>query len=281
MFKSLVEALSEKEIIMGSELHPGYAKLLQEIRKRLSRHYNNIIIVDGDVGTGKSTLCLDLAWRLDPVYRYYPEVAAKYFVCYSSRELVDIINFLVVAGKEGEVFRGRWIIGEEMEKDSNLAIGAVRELLDKFDAIRQWQINFVLNLPLATRISQLKYELANFAVFTFARSTKKRVVYARWRMRYRDETQVAFVHPAYIWHKKYVDQRAEEVPGMFMKVPYCDAKLWEAYQREKQGWFEQSTVDSVLRIRRLAMSGRHLSSYFARPWFKRLEDYVLSVQENV
>jgi len=243
----------------------SYDFLVSEIKKRLARGKNVIIVVDGDTGSGKSTLCLRLAADLDQYWINEPLAAAKNLVVFSAAEFLSIVHFLLRGGEEW--FRHRFIVFEEAGAGMRIgAAGAVQESKKVLEVFRQWQISVIFNVPDREIIRDVLYEHAHHVIWCRDVNFSERVTIARWKQRYRSESKIAFVNP-YLLREGIVYSR---VPGALLRVSWAPSEIWEPYQREKEHFFELLTERSLKRIKRLSKVRGDLSEAIAREQFENL-----------
>ena len=225
--KNMIEAIELLNIDRKRKTKRGYQRLIWEAKKRQRKGKDVIIIVDGERGDGKSTLSMRIAYDLDKVWQRKPEFATSYLEIYSSAEFQVLVNYLME--HEGdEFYRGRYVVFEESGVGASRALrsaAAVQELFHMLDIMREYQINIILNVPLASEIEDLKFRYAHFHVFTMGVDQKKMFVRASLKKRVRTENQVAFVNPLLVDYK-VID---EHYPGMFIKVDFCPPYHWALY----------------------------------------------------
>lgn len=226
----------------------GYELFLRSLKERLSRGKNNVIIVDGDTGSGKSSVCISVAKMM------YPAFNPRIHVVFSAREFMQVLGHLLDRDQESQNYRGAFIVLEEAETSSEGSVGAVQEFRKTLDVFRQWQVSVLINLPSRDRVSGLQYEVATHLIWTRDVDEGRRVVKAYWRRRYRSETRIWFAHP-----------RDPNISmGARMEVPWVDKETWEAYQREKHKFFNILREMSMRRIERLAVRTGDISAYLSR-----------------
>ena len=166
-----------------TERRNAYQLLLNDIKRRLARGKNAIIVVDGDTGSGKSTLCMRIAWDIDPLWREDPETAARGLIIFSAAEFTALVGYLLQGGEEW--YRGRFIVFEEAGAGASQALAssaAVQELGHQLDVFRQWQINIIFNMPSRDEIRSLVYRHAHYVIWCRDINERERVVIARWKL---------------------------------------------------------------------------------------------------
>ena len=250
----------------------AYELLLRDIQNRLKRGKNAIIVVDGDTGSGKSTLCMRIAWDMDPLWREDPETAARGLIIFSAAEFTALVGYLLQGGEEW--YRGRFIVFEEAGAGASQALAssaAVQELGHQLDVFRQWQINIIFNMPDRSEIRSLVYRHAHYVIWCRDIDEKSRTVIARWKKRFRTENRIAFVNP-YLARANILDTRA---PGALMRVPWAPSEIWEHYQYEKRRFFEELNKRSLMRIVRLSRVRGDLSVSTMRSQFVEMAKLVV------
>jgi len=250
----------------------AYELLLRDIANRLRRGKNAIIVVDGDTGSGKSSLCMRLSWDCDSFWRHDPETASRGLILFSAAEFTALVGYLLQGGEEW--YRKRFTVFEEAGAGASQALAssaAVQELGHQLDVFRQWQINVVFNMPDRSEIRSLVYRHAHYVIWCKDVNEKERVVIARWKKRVRTERRIAFVNP-YLARANIIDPRT---PGALMKVPWAPAEIWKPYQFEKQRFFEELNKRSLMRIVRLSRVRGDLSVSTMRSQFVEMAKQVV------
>jgi len=255
----------------------AFRYLLRRIRERLNRGKNVIIVIEGDTGSGKSSASISIAWHIDEVWQSEPEVAAKMLIVFSALEFLAIVRLLLERREEGELYRGRFIVVEEAGAGaSGLSTGAVQEMRNVLEVFRQWQINVIFNLPLASRIESIKYEFAHFAIWCKDVIPSERVVLARLKERYRDEQKIAFVNP-FALQAGFTNS---QLPGALMRIPWAPESIWNEYQKQKMEFFTKLTERGIKRSLRLGKRG-DLSQYIVRDHFQHVIDEVVQREPEI
>ena len=199
----------------------SYSWLRREVNKRLNDEFDAIIMVEGERGYGKSSACFSMAYDFDPKWRLDPKFAVKYLTIYSALEFTILINYLLNYGDEAEeIYRRRFIVFEEVGVGASSYLAssaAVQELAHQLDVLRQFQINLIMNTPLADEVQQLKFRYAHFLIFCVRRDKAERKIYGTWRIRVRTENKITFVNPL-LARDKIIDSNS---PGMRIIVPFC------------------------------------------------------------
>jgi len=240
----------------------GYDLLLREIRRNLSRHLDVIVFVDGDRGSGKSSLSLRLAWDIDPLWRKRPDLAANAFTIFSPMEYVLLVAYLLRGGDS--LYRGRFVVYEEAGATGTLgSAAAVQNMRSTLEVMRQWQICLIINLPLKERMRDLMYEVAHFSIWSYRSDHEQRVILARWKQRYRDEQRVAFVNPVLL-QKGRINP---SVPGLGTRVRWAPEEIWEPYIQAKQEFFEELNRRAIERNIRVSKKRGDLAAGIARQHF--------------
>jgi len=256
----------------------GYEKLKRKVKKRLDKGLDCIILVEGERGYGKSSMCFSMAYDLDPKWREDPKFATKYLTIYSALEFTILVNYLLNYGKEAEEFyRRRFIVFEEVGVGASSFLAssaAVQELAHQLDVLRQFQINLIMNTPLADEVQQLKFRYAHFLIFCTHRDDSRRKVYGTWKIRVRTEDKITFVNPV-LAERKIVDPK---FPGMRIVVPYCPEHIWELYQHEKKRFMKDVNTQGLKRIMRLKRVRSDLITANLRPQFVNLLDRDMEVK---
>lgn len=255
----------------------SYELLLHEIRWRLVRGKNAIIVVDGDTGSGKSSASLRVACDVDLFWLRDAEVAASTLTIFSAAEFTALVGFLLQGGEEW--YRGRFTVFEEAGAGASSALASsasVQELGHQLDVFRQWQINVIFNMPDRQEIRSLMYRHAHFVIWAKDVDPKRRVVMARWKKRFRSERRIAFVNP-YLLRRGIIDPRA---PGAYVEIPWAPREIWDLYQEEKQRFFEELNRRAMKRILRLARARSDLSVSTMRDHFKDIAERIASETED-
>ena len=286
----MVRALGLLKPRHGRARSDWYPWLLGYFRRNLGKREDCIVVIDGDRGKGKSTASGRLCYDMDSVWRDDPYFAAKHFAVFSPREFLIILDVLMNTSDSHklEFYRGRWMFEDETGAGgSYMATAPVQEKRNVMEIMREWQINYIMNLPVRQRIEQFTYEFATAVVWVKDKSLSEEVVYVKYRVRYRDENRIAFVHPRYwmlLERGVYPPQFASlfvKRPGAFAVIPWMPGRAWEAYHEEKRAWMREYVRVAKKRIARIARKGYDLGPYIARPHLLELEAVYGSREENI
>lgn len=193
--------------------------IAQEIRFRQSNELDNVIVVDGDEGSGKSTYGLQLCYRIDPTFT--PDN-----ICYT----LDDMNDILARCKGGETIMldeaGNMLMNREFAKKGNV------EFIKTLQAIRVMRINFIMILPHLSGIDKYirEYKVNQYIhVYSFCDGVDRGKA-RHWKPHQMGEGDTERKYDVYGCH---IFRRTEDYPEMIelnkrykeMKMEYVFSKL--------------------------------------------------------
>lgn len=252
-------------------LEPFYPTSLEKyIKWRLYDDRNCLVVVDGDTGSGKSSLAISLiAHLLDP--EFIPERQCFF----NAGSILYVVKEILNEPEKASRWYGKWIMFDEAGQgaDKKLSMsGGVQEFGHMLDTFRKYNINLMITCPEKGSLGRdIVFTHSHILIWVSGNCKEAKSIFGRWRVRARFEDEIQFVNPSCVMYnergesnlvcnKCYMGRIGRCSPkshnpmwkkGKAITVDFCPQEVWTPYEKLKDTYVAKMMDSARERLNRL------------------------------
>jgi hypothetical protein len=245
-----------------------------------------MIIVDGDTGSGKSSLTISLiAHVLDKKFK------PKRQCLFNAGSILHVVKTILNDERLAKKWYGRWIMFDEggQGADRKLAMsGGVQEFGHMLDTFRKYNINMIITCPEKGSLGRdIVFNHAHILIWVSGNCKEGETIFARWRVRARYEDEIQFVNPSCVMFDERGESRMrcnqcyqgrigkcnpkssnpQWKRGKQFIVGFCPSHIWNPYEKIKDDYVATMMEEARKRLIRLGdTSGLLINRNLAGDW---------------